>query len=190
MRGFGTALTWLLVLGGTAAAVAGLVMLLGSRVATSFGGAPELAGQIDSFARARYPEVTAEIYAVADGLTYTVLSGVAAVGEALADVPRGLGGSPEGAPRAVAATPQPTPSPRPTATPAPADVVVGNTGGSGVYVRRAPVEGATIKAWPDGTRLTVVGEDRQAGGGTWRNVRDPGGDVGWVPAQYLVEGVR
>lgn len=117
MRGFGTAFTWLLVLGGTAAAIAGLVMLLGSRVATSFGSAPELAGQIDSFARARYPEVTAEIYAVADGMASAVLSGVTAVGEALADVPKGLGGSPGGVPRGVAAPPQPTEAARPT-TPA------------------------------------------------------------------------
>jgi hypothetical protein len=43
-----------------------------------------------------------------------------------------------------------------------------------------------VTAWPDGTAMTVVGEDRQAEGRTWKNVRDPAGNTGWIPLEYLV----
>lgn len=65
-------------------------------------------------------------------------------------------------------------------------VIVGNTGGDGVYLRRSPAVADKVRAWPDGTVLLVVGPDRQAEGRVWKNVRDPSGTVGWVPAQYLV----
>ena len=38
---------------------------------------------------------------------------------------------------------------------------------------------------PDGTRLAVVGPDRQADGRTWRNVRGDGGTAGWMVADAL-----
>jgi len=83
------------------------------------------------------------------------------------------------------ATPQPQPSPTPT-IPVPAvTLFVGNTGGDGVYIRRTPAMADKIKAWPDGTPMQIVGPDIQAEGRTWKNVRDPDGNVGWVPAEYL-----
>jgi len=64
-------------------------------------------------------------------------------------------------------------------------VRVANTDGAGVYIRHTTNPNDRIVAWPDNTRMEIVGEDRQAGGMTWRNVRDPAGNVGWVPAMYL-----
>ncbi len=74
----------------------------------------------------------------------------------------------------------------PTPTQGPPVMVVANTGGQGVWLRRSPTAGDRVKAWPEGTRMTVVGQDKQAEGLIWKNVKDPAGNVGWVPAQYLV----
>jgi uncharacterized protein YndB with AHSA1/START domain len=86
---------------------------------------------------------------------------------------------------AIPATLTPAPAtptvPAPTATPA--ALVVANTGGDGVYVRKT-ANGDKVKAWPDGTVLTTTGSDQQVSGKTWRNVKDPDGNVGWVPAEY------
>ena len=66
-------------------------------------------------------------------------------------------------------------------------VRVANTGGAGAYIRRTTNLADRLVAWPDNTRMEIVGEDRQEGGETWRNVRDPAGNVGWIPADYLSE---
>ena len=63
-------------------------------------------------------------------------------------------------------------------------VSVTGTDRSGVHFRATP-GGASIGTFPDGTRLLVVGENQQASGRTWRNVRSPNGVVGWVAADYL-----
>ena len=63
-------------------------------------------------------------------------------------------------------------------------VVVG-TAGDGVFIRRTPVATDRLRAWPEGTRMVVVGPDRQSDGKTWKNVRDPAGNQGWVPAEFL-----
>ena len=66
-----------------------------------------------------------------------------------------------------------------------ADVVyVGNTGGLGVFLRRTPQAADRLKAYPDNTRLVVIGPDVGAEGRTWRHVRTPDGVEGYVPAQY------
>ncbi len=80
----------------------------------------------------------------------------------------------------------PATTPVTPATPAAtADVVyVGNTGGVGVYVRRTTQDADRLKAYPDNTRLVVVGPDVGAEGRTWRHVRAPDGVEGYVPAQY------
>ncbi len=78
------------------------------------------------------------------------------------------------------ATPVPTPATAPTA-----DVVyVGNTGGVGVYLRSSPRAADRLKAYPDNTRLVVIGPDVGAEGRTWRHVRAPDGVEGYVPTQY------
>jgi hypothetical protein len=66
--------------------------------------------------------------------------------------------------------------------------VVGNTGGDGVWLRRSPSMDDWLQAWVDGTPMTVVGPDQQADGKVWKNVKDPDGNVGWVPVEYLVGG--
>lgn len=78
-----------------------------------------------------------------------------------------------------------TPVAQPTAT-APTAYTVANTDGDGVFIRRTVETGDRIRAWPDGTVMSVVGEDRQFEGQTWKNVRDPDGNVGWVPAEFLL----
>ncbi len=105
--------------------------------------------------------------------------------------------------RQVAPTPTPTatreavkPAYTPRVTPPPEQLtlptitattlVVGNTGGDGVWLRRSPAMADRLRAWPDGTAMVVVGEDREAEGRVWKNVKDPAGNVGWIPAEYLV----
>jgi hypothetical protein len=66
-------------------------------------------------------------------------------------------------------------------------VQVGNTGGDGANLRRVPGQtGDRIKTIPDGTLLQIVGPDQAADGQTWRNVRDPQGDSGWIISSLLV----
>jgi SH3-like domain-containing protein len=55
------------------------------------------------------------------------------------------------------------------------------TGGQGANLRAEPSTGAAVlQTVPDGTALTVIGPDREAGGRTWRNVRTEGGQEGWL----------
>ena len=73
-------------------------------------------------------------------------------------------------------------APAPVATD---DVVyVGNTGGIGVFLRRTPQAVDRLKAYPDNTRLVIIGPDVGAEGRTWRHVRTPDGVEGYVPASY------
>lgn len=106
--------------------------------------------------------------------------------------------SPQARPASPAAHSPPTPAalpaspagqslPTPTALAEPRTVVVGNTGGIGVYIRRTPRMEDKLVAWPDGTVLEVVGDDAHAEGRLWKKVRDPRGNVGWVPAEFTVE---
>jgi hypothetical protein len=95
---------------------------------------------------------------------------------------------------APASNPTPIPPP-PTATrpaiptPAPAaprPVYVANTGGDGVVFRKAPgPDGERVDVLKDGTALTPLGPEQQAGGRSWRQVRDTQGREGWVAAELL-----
>ena len=60
-----------------------------------------------------------------------------------------------------------------------------NTGGDGVYVRRTPKLADRIMAWPDNTIVEFTGETAEGDGTRWSKVRDPRGNVGWIPSQYL-----
>lgn len=73
-----------------------------------------------------------------------------------------------------------------TATATPEIRQVGNTGGVGVYVRRTPNLNDRIRAWTDNSEMTLLGEETDAGGQHWIKVRDPAGNEGWLPSQYLV----
>jgi hypothetical protein len=68
----------------------------------------------------------------------------------------------------------------------PRRVYVGHTGGLGVYLRRTPRRAVHIRAWVEGTPLVAFGTETDAAGEQWTYVRDPAGNLGWVPAQYLV----
>ncbi len=64
---------------------------------------------------------------------------------------------------------------------------VGNTDGDGVFIRRTRDMDDKIKAWPDGTVMIEVPGATEVETRLWRHVRDPDGNEGYVPAQYLVE---
>lgn len=88
-------------------------------------------------------------------------------------------------PRPVA----PTAIPQPTATavPAPptAQLKVMNTGGDGAYIRRTPRMDDKIVAWLDGTPMQYMNEQVDVDGTHWVKVRDPKGNIGWLPGAYL-----
>jgi hypothetical protein len=100
-------------------------------------------------------------------------------------------------PTSVPTAPRPAASvaPSPSAAPAtPTAVIaanastvwVGNTDGQGVYVRKTPVMADRLKAYPDGTALTIIGDDVNGDGQLWKHVRTPDGVEGYVPSIYTV----
>ena len=112
--------------------------------------------------------------------------------------------SPAGLPGPVASPPPAGPTPITLAPPHPAPVqgqppagspgqsqaaVVRGTGGSGARLREQPGNaGAIIMVLSEGTPLLIVGADRAADGMTWRNVRAPNGNTGWIAAQFVATG--
>lgn len=108
-------------------------------------------------------------------------------------------------PSDVASNPQPqivlTPLPeQPTVTPDPitstltltpttpvnVQLRVKGTGALGLFLRPAPNTNNTpIKTLPEGTIVTVIGEDSVQPDRVWKRVRDPEGAEGWVAADYL-----
>ena len=85
----------------------------------------------------------------------------------------------------AAAAPKPTNTPE---SPAASDKVwVGNTDGEGVYIRKTPVMDDKVRAYPDGTELTVIGDDVDGDGQHWKNVRTPDGVEGYVPSIYTTD---
>jgi len=76
----------------------------------------------------------------------------------------------------------------PTATPVPEirPVYVSGTGADGLTLRRTPSSGGEpIAVMRDGTPLTPTGQDQQADGRLWRQVKDAQGREGWVAADFL-----
>jgi hypothetical protein len=66
-------------------------------------------------------------------------------------------------------------------------VWVGNTDGQGVFVRKTPVMADRVRAFPDATPLTVVGDDVDGDGQHWKHVKTPDGLEGYVPSIYTVD---
>jgi len=97
--------------------------------------------------------------------------------------------TPKVTPTSTAAT-SPTAKPQqtaaPTATSVPVTAHVGNTGGDGVYLRHTPRMTDKWVSWPDNTPLVLLGGEADGDGQHWLQVRDPRGNVGWVPAQFVV----
>jgi hypothetical protein len=113
-----------------------------------------------------------------------------ATANAAQPTPAPLESTPAPATPSAVTSPTPVPSPPPTATATPvgpAAFRVGNTGGDGAFIRRAPGLGADarLRAWADGTRLVALGERVTAEGHTWEKVRDPEGTVGYVASDFL-----
>ena len=72
--------------------------------------------------------------------------------------------------------------------PAPARLVVNNVGPDGALAAAHPGhDGQRIKVWNDGTEMADLGETAEHGGKSWRKVRDPDGNVGWVAAEFLAD---
>lgn len=80
-------------------------------------------------------------------------------------------------------------SQQPTLAPAPpqnASFVVSGTGVEGLFLRPEPnTNNAPIKTLPEGTVVTVIGEDSVGPNYTWKHVRDPEGTEGWAAADFL-----
>ena len=98
-----------------------------------------------------------------------------------------------GTPTAPTTAPRPSPTPQPTAAPTPTRMpdktqimVVGNTDGQGVYVRRTPRMEDKLQAFRDGTRMEVLGDSVDGEGKKWSRVRTPDGAEGYIPEQFLV----
>ncbi len=66
-------------------------------------------------------------------------------------------------------------------------VRVSNTGGLGVRLRAGPgVLYETLKIVPEGSRLELAGEPRQADDHVWWLIQDPSdGTQGWMVVDYL-----
>src|SRR5205823_7985130 len=87
---------------------------------------------------------------------------------------------------AAAAKPTSTSTSAPAAT-TPDTVYVGNTDGIGVFVRKTPAMSDRLRAYPDGTALTIVGDDVDGDGQHWKHIKTPDGLEGYVPAIYTVD---
>jgi len=106
-------------------------------------------------------------------------------------------GASTGSPSPVAAQPAgpPTPIPPPSLSSGAAgsDAAAGerakvvNTEGQGANMRADPSPtGALVRTIDEGTELEVIGADREGGGRSWRNVRDPAsGASGWIVTDLL-----
>ncbi|MGI5836663.1 MAG: SH3 domain-containing protein, partial [Chloroflexota bacterium] len=82
------------------------------------------------------------------------------------------------------------PTPTATATPVPDAsqiMLVANTDGLGVYIRRTPNPNDKINAYQDGTKMEVIGQAVESAGQKWYKVRAPDGIEGYIPAQFLVD---
>lgn len=90
--------------------------------------------------------------------------------------------------RSTVLTGQPTVTSAP-ATPVPPPVqffVVAGTEGQGLFLRPDHnAGGAPLETLPDGTRVEKLGEDFAGPDRVWRKVRAPGGQEGWVAADFL-----
>jgi hypothetical protein len=86
----------------------------------------------------------------------------------------------------VVASPQPSEDVAAGASVAgtPDALLIAKTDGVGAFLRRTPNLDDRLRAWPDGTRLTVTGPDMTADGVEWKQVQDPAGNRGWIPVQY------
>ncbi len=97
-----------------------------------------------------------------------------------------LAAEPEAAATAIRES---TSTPELTTTPEslPEFLQIGNTGGSGAFIRREPRQGSPgIVALRDGLPVRVIGPEEIVDGRGWINVEDRNANRGWTPREYLV----
>lgn len=97
----------------------------------------------------------------------------------------GGGNAPAAAPAAPPASTS-APSNGATSGPSLGKVKVVNADGGTVNVRAEPSTSAEVVTQvQEGTELELAGQDRQADGRTWRNVKVSGGRAGWIASKFL-----
>lgn len=63
---------------------------------------------------------------------------------------------------------------------------VTGTGTEGLFLRPQPsVDGAPIKTLPEGSEVTIIGEDQVMPDRVWKHIRDDAGSEGWASAEFL-----
>ncbi|MGE3267879.1 MAG: cellulase family glycosylhydrolase [Chloroflexota bacterium] len=88
--------------------------------------------------------------------------------------------------RGAQGAPAAEPVAAPAGEPSGVSVRVAGTDGQGVSLREKPgVASRRLTVVPEGARLTVIGEDAQGDGRTWRNVKSANGTSGWVAAEFV-----
>ena len=92
---------------------------------------------------------------------------------------------------APTAVPVPTIAAPPTAAPTavaanPKLMVVANTDGIGVYLRKTPKLDDRLRPWVEGTRFEVLDNPVDGDGVKWLKVKGPDGIEGFIPSQFLV----
>jgi hypothetical protein len=81
-------------------------------------------------------------------------------------------------------TPTRTPTSTNTATPTPVTAFISGTGGRGVRLRWTP-GGATAGVLREGERVEILYQRQIVDDLEWLQIRDQGGRIGWVVAQYV-----
>lgn len=78
-----------------------------------------------------------------------------------------------------------TPAPQP---PAAVEFRVNGTNGEGLFLRADhATDAAALETLPDGTIVTVIGEDYAGADRVWKNIRSPAGQEGWAASDFLEE---
>jgi hypothetical protein len=75
----------------------------------------------------------------------------------------------------------------PAATGATGAFVVTNTGSEGLFLRADPATtGTQMETLPEGSKVDALGPEQNDGTRTWKKVKAPDGQEGWVAAEFLV----
>jgi hypothetical protein len=64
-------------------------------------------------------------------------------------------------------------------------VWIGNTGGSGVYLRHSPHDGDRGDVLTDGTKVTITGAQVEGDGKNWYPITTDNAGEGYVPVEYV-----
>jgi hypothetical protein len=131
---------------------------------------------------------------IASTIVIPVVAGIVIVGMLVMSAARNRAAAPAPAPTAApVATIAPTVLPTPaipaalSQPPASTTLIVADVGQDGLSLRTQPGSTDRIKVWPEGTQLVDLGQQADAGGKKWRQVRAPDGAVGWAASDFLMD---